>query len=517
MHIKFLSHGEGSGKDAIDYLLAEKDHQGKVRAEVTVLRGNPGLVADVVDSLEFKHRYTSGVIAWSAEDNPSNVEIEAVLTDFEKLSFSGLEQERNSWTAIKHSDHDGGVHVHILAARVDLKTGKSMNIAPPGWQKDFDSLREYHNHKNDWARPDDPSRSRLFQPGHRLFLEKANNPKQVLTDYLVKCIDAGIVSDREDIKQQLATVGKITRAGKNYISVKPEGFSKAIRLKGGIYDEKFDARACSFAGKENNRGDYSGRGNSLERAGEAQEVFKRAVERRREYNAQRYIKSKTLNSKSIERIGIDEHRYEEMDNPSSAHWDSVTDNIRFGFSSGAGVLDFPSDKNGNDVGRQDKQPKRSIFQHRTELSENKRGGEETEQSKIETVGDEGHQSDRKRGRFVSHFQKQNEKQARALSEYRRGLGRKTGIEVTNDRNQTLASEGFGGFTENVSDGDRKFKQSNRKLLDESRKLIYTNDRFRKATTRVLDAGQDLIRRIDQGIRALVIRNLVRKSDQTISQ
>ncbi len=517
MHIKFLSHGEGSGKDAIDYLLAEKDHQGKVRAEVTVLRGNPWLVADVVDSLKFKHRYTSGVIAWSPEDNPSNVEIEAVLNDFEKLSFSGLEQERNSWTAIKHCDHDGGVHVHILAARVDLETGKSMNIAPPGWQKDFDPLRDYHNHKNDWARPDDPSRSRIFQPGHRLFLDKTNNPKQVLTDYLVKCIEAGIVSDREDVKEQLATVGTITRAGKNYISVKPEGFLKAIRLKGGIYDEKFDARSCNLAGKENNRGDCSGRGDSIERAGEAKGIFERAVERRREYNSRRYKKSRSLNSESIERTGITEHRFEEMDHSSSAHRDTFTNNIRLGFCSGGGALDFSSDKNSNDFGRQNKQGKRSIFQHGADFFEITRGGEKAKRSKIETAGDKGYRGDRKRGGFVSHFQKQNEEQTRALSEYRRVLGRKAGFEVTNDRNQTLVSGGLGRFTENVSDGDRKFKQSNRKLLDESRKLICTNDRFRKTTTRVLDAGQDLIRRIDQGIKKIAIRNLVTKSRKTIGR
>jgi hypothetical protein len=38
MHIKFLPHGRGSGKAAIDYLLSDRDHQGKERESVTVLR-----------------------------------------------------------------------------------------------------------------------------------------------------------------------------------------------------------------------------------------------------------------------------------------------------------------------------------------------------------------------------------------------------------------------------------------------------------------------------------------------
>ena len=67
--IKF--HGSGkSGRAAADYLEAEKDHAKRERANVEVLRGDPQLVAQVADSLDFKNRHTSGVIAWALEDNP---------------------------------------------------------------------------------------------------------------------------------------------------------------------------------------------------------------------------------------------------------------------------------------------------------------------------------------------------------------------------------------------------------------------------------------------------------------
>ena len=42
--------------------------------EVKVLRGNPHQVADVADALQFEHKYTSGVIAWAPEDNPSELQ-----------------------------------------------------------------------------------------------------------------------------------------------------------------------------------------------------------------------------------------------------------------------------------------------------------------------------------------------------------------------------------------------------------------------------------------------------------
>ena len=72
VHIKFLAHSTGSGQKAVDYLLGELDHEGKVRDEVKVLRGDPALVARQIDSLSTVHRYTSAVIAWAPIDNPSD-------------------------------------------------------------------------------------------------------------------------------------------------------------------------------------------------------------------------------------------------------------------------------------------------------------------------------------------------------------------------------------------------------------------------------------------------------------
>ena len=31
-------------------------------------------------------------------------------------------------------ERGGDAHVHVLATRCDLETGRSLNIAPPGWQ-----------------------------------------------------------------------------------------------------------------------------------------------------------------------------------------------------------------------------------------------------------------------------------------------------------------------------------------------------------------------------------------------
>ena len=89
--IKFLARGTGSAAAAADYLTREQfpahdqdrdPDQEKNPEEVKVLRGHPHQVAAVADTLQFEHKYTSGVIAWAPEDNPSDAQIGRVVDEF---------------------------------------------------------------------------------------------------------------------------------------------------------------------------------------------------------------------------------------------------------------------------------------------------------------------------------------------------------------------------------------------------------------------------------------------------
>ena len=91
MHIKFLARGTGSARAAADYLLGARDATGQLREGVEVLRGDPHQVAAVADALGFEHKYTSGVIAWAPDDTPTDAQIEAVLDEFERTAWAGLE------------------------------------------------------------------------------------------------------------------------------------------------------------------------------------------------------------------------------------------------------------------------------------------------------------------------------------------------------------------------------------------------------------------------------------------
>ena len=294
MHIKFLAHGTGSGAHASAYLMGPHDHTGEPRAGVAVLRGDPVLFAAVADSLPFQQRYSSAVISWAAEEAPRPDEISAVLDDFEALAFAGLAREDVHLTAVEHAEADGGVHVHILIPRVHLGSGKSFNPAPPGQRKDFDAVRDKHNHEKGWARPDDPLRARLLRPDFEAYKTVTDHTaiKKQLTDHLIGAVAQGVVSNAAELRAYLQEgLGcEITRTGKDYTSVKPEGYPKAIRLKGELYGESWtaqstlerEATAAARAG--------IGRGGevSASAARDAQARLTDAHQRRAQYNRDRY-------------------------------------------------------------------------------------------------------------------------------------------------------------------------------------------------------------------------------------
>ena len=251
MLIKFIS-GKKRASRAAAYLLAAVDSAGLPRPGVEVLRGDPRLVAKVADGLPFRHKYTSAVISWAPEDKPGDAEISRTLDEFERLAWAGLEPSRRCWSAVLHREAGEGCHVHVLSARVDLGTGKSLNIAPPGWRRDFDPLRDWLNAAHGWARPDDPARARDLQPGfraceaarrRRLGLEPpVPGLRTAVHGYLAEQVAHGDIADRAGIVAALETLGlQVPRQGRSYITVLEPQSGERIRLKGQIYERDFNA------------------------------------------------------------------------------------------------------------------------------------------------------------------------------------------------------------------------------------------------------------------------------------
>lgn len=255
-----------------------------------VLRGNAQRTEALIDSIANKWKYSSGVIAFADDDAPTESEQQAVIDDFEASVFAGLERDQYDILWIRQT-HEGNVELHFVVPRVELTTGKALNGFPPGYQKLTDAWRDKWNYDKGWADPNDPERARVVKRSdHELKLSlKGEDPRVEVTAWLVSRIEAGLIEDRADIVASLEEIGTVTRQGKDYISVRLEGFAKAIRLRGAIYGSDFQRQQLEEAiAAENAAGPAREQAVNPERAREAAQRLAAYVQKRARYNAERY-------------------------------------------------------------------------------------------------------------------------------------------------------------------------------------------------------------------------------------
>ncbi len=263
MHIKFLEHGKGSAAKASAYLLDQYDHNGDLRAGVEVLRGDATTFNAICDSSPHLWKYTSGVIAWSKEDDPTDEQIKEVLNDFEQHAFAGLKQSQYHLFAVLHTDQDGSKHIHVLTPRLDIQSGKSLNIAPPGHEKHFDALRDHFNLKNNWSRPDDLLLMKSRQEPNYVAKLHAQAKKimdaeslqdltkkqfcKFIDDYISRLAAHPLsgIKTRADIVQEIKKHKdvKSVKQGRDYLTVELTG--KKHRLKGFLYHDNFSRELLS--------------------------------------------------------------------------------------------------------------------------------------------------------------------------------------------------------------------------------------------------------------------------------
>ena len=273
MVVVFFKHGKGSGAGPINYVTAKElplfDQDGAVardendnpimaqrHEEPEVLRGDPELTRKIIDQLHFEHKYRSGALSFTTEDTKKlTPEIERDIMDrFEETAFAGLDRDRYNITFVKHTEKDGSAHIHFVTPRVDLQTQKSLNIRPPGKQSEFkyDRFRDYVNlsfnmDDPDKARRGPVERTRLEQKIYKHLVPGAMSGKhfaEALTDQVRDMVDAGEIKNYKDVEKHLRYlekegVFKITRQGKNFISVIPEGKQKAVRLRATFFKKGF--------------------------------------------------------------------------------------------------------------------------------------------------------------------------------------------------------------------------------------------------------------------------------------
>ncbi|MDR2573638.1 MAG: relaxase/mobilization nuclease domain-containing protein [Desulfovibrio sp.] len=301
MHIKLFPHGKGNGDTPTRYLV-RLDYPARQDNPPEVLRGDPDMTRALIDTLETQWKFSAGVLAWHPDDKITPEQEERVMDDFEALAFAGLEPDQRNILWVRHS-HASHHELHFVIPRLELSSGKAFNAFPPGWEKHFGVFRNLHNHRESWARPDDPARARLHTPEHadlhkarliRWGKKPGKDERAEAADavhaYMAAKLEQELVKNRQDVLAALREAGlEINRAGKDYITVKDPESGEKLRLKGGMYAEQWEFTHPGRADQDENRAGRPGDLNpDPETVRELERELVRLIESRATYNRKRY-------------------------------------------------------------------------------------------------------------------------------------------------------------------------------------------------------------------------------------
>lgn len=288
MLVRFFDHSTGCGDNASNYLTKD---EGRTNSPPEVLEGDLARTVALINSINRKHTHTSGVISFAPGDAPSREELFQVIKDFKAHFFAGLEPDQFDITFVRHS-HLDREEIHFLTPRMELLTGKALNIAPPTKTHKYkESFVQAWNYEKGWADPGDPERQREMshppvKQGHGY---KLLSTKNEITEFLKDQILMGLVQDRKTMLQALQDVGlNVTRQGRNYISVKTDG--TAVRLKGRIFEKDwtYDAELDRAAEGKNGARPFRNPEDNAVRAEQTREECLAYRSARESYNREKY-------------------------------------------------------------------------------------------------------------------------------------------------------------------------------------------------------------------------------------
>lgn len=305
MLIKFFPNGKGGGAGPVEYLtartvLAYDDNRDLIRDAAgqpmtltreplpEVVRGDPDGMIDLIDACPHKWTYRAGVVSFAFEDAPTEDQQQEVIDRFEEIAFAGLDTDRYACLWVRHT-HEDRVELHFCTPRMELDSGRSLNIAPPGYERVFDSLRDLMNKTHGWADPMDVERSAEVKTVTEAPTRAQGRDE--LHGWVRDQISLGLITDRAVMTEALKDAGfEVPRAGKNYLTVKDPDTGERWRLKGEIFNEDWTAETTAERETGSRHGANAHRERRLDRhsVGELQERFEDHCRKRAGYNQDRY-------------------------------------------------------------------------------------------------------------------------------------------------------------------------------------------------------------------------------------
>lgn len=289
MIVKFFTRGTGGSKGVFDYLLNDKEQPDGKRIGAEVLRGDIDNQALLIDSIDFKQKYTSGCLSFTeTADEVTQAQKNALMDGFEQTIRAGLDVDRVAVSWIEHRDK-GRLELNFVFANVDLEHGRAFQPYVHSVDKRrVNAWKDMQNIEHGFTDPNDPANKRLMAQRDNLPRE-IKDARQAITDGLQALVIEGVITNRADVVQALTSSGfEIARETDKAISIKNPAGKRNIRLTGGLYERDFNfsseiQNTVTAASK-----DY--RAGSTERYDAAKQLYDSEVARKRDYHQARHGK-----------------------------------------------------------------------------------------------------------------------------------------------------------------------------------------------------------------------------------
>jgi hypothetical protein len=238
----------GRPGDPISYILSNHDHTGKERSvKPEIIGGDLYCIKTSIENNPRKFKYTSGVLAFGNNENPTPEQIDYVLEKFNSTFLPGNAQEHVPHLFVAHRDK-GNLEIHYVIAREWTRengTTAAFNIAPPG--KSFiqfkDDFVATTNQELGFDQISSDPFSTALQQFDRLDKDESkfrNQFKGKMKSGLKELVMNGSINNRDDLIEFLQDNGTVTRINHDFISFKTDSQAKAIRLKGDLFKEDAD-------------------------------------------------------------------------------------------------------------------------------------------------------------------------------------------------------------------------------------------------------------------------------------
>lgn len=239
MIVKVFDSGTGPGRGPINYLLSDRDHTGKNRsAKPQIVLGDTNLTRDIIDSIQNKQKYTSGVISLRKEEKLSQKDWLYIIDKFHEYMMPlGNERINSLWIA--HHDK-GRTELHFVVPKIDLKTRLALNISPPGTQNQ-EYYRLFAAMMNDHFGftqiiPKDTDTSLHLNIAEYKSRTDSVKFKKSLHATIKNEIRRGKIANRNELIHWLNDKSyQVVKIDRNYLTVKYN--DKCYRLYGKLYSE----------------------------------------------------------------------------------------------------------------------------------------------------------------------------------------------------------------------------------------------------------------------------------------